>query len=202
MIYYARRQIRNGEFRSFPTFLVRDMENTGTVHWQRSIAHYMAACVFLLVAATANADEKISPAAIEFVTKGAHTVLSQCDLPTRKCGNTRLKVKSADLGEVNGEKKSFETLAANGMETMVVFSVADRSSYSLNRVEITSPEWPNVNGINIGLDHDAVIQSLGAPNGGTKNSCDTYFDDGNRGEASVCYSDGKVSRIQWEYFDD
>jgi hypothetical protein len=178
------------------------MEKTGTVNWQRSIAQCIAACVFLLGAVSASAEEKSSPAATEFVTKGARIVLSQCDLPKRKCGNTRLKVKSVDLGEVNGGKKSFETLAANGMEAMVVFSIADRSRYSLNRVEISSPEWLNVNGINVGLDREAVIQALGAPNGGTKNSCDTYFDEGNRGEASLCYSDGKVSRIGWEYFDD
>jgi len=178
------------------------MEITKTFSWKRSIAAWIVSCVIPLALAAGNSEQQLSPAAKEFVAKGARTVLEQCDLPMKKCNDKPLKVRSADIGESNGEKKSFEMLTANGMETMVIFVAAMRSKYSLSTVAISNPDWPSVNGVKVGLEREAVVQALGEPNGGTKNSCDAYFDDTSGAEAHVCYSAGKVGRIRWEYSGD
>jgi hypothetical protein len=175
------------------------MKITKTVYWQNALAACIGSCVLPFALAASDADQKLSPTAKEFAAKGAQTVLAQCDLPKRKCNDKPLKVRSADSGESDGEKKSFETLTAPGMETMVIFAAAMRSKYEVSTVTLSNADWPDVNGIKVGMERAVVVQALGEPNSGTKNSCDAYFDEDSDAVGYVCYSAGKVTRIRWEY---
>jgi hypothetical protein len=160
---------------------------------------FVIAFLLALVGATASIAQPLSPDANEFVNQGAKTALSQCDLPKRSCKSERLVVKSADVGEFNSERQSVETLAAKGMNALIVFSTANRNNYQLGTVEVTNARWPDYKGIRVGTSRSTVVQTLGSPNNGTSNSCDSYVDEEHGGEAMICYKAESVSRIRWEY---
>jgi hypothetical protein len=160
---------------------------------------FVIAFLLALTGVTASIAQPLSPEANEFVNQGAKTALSQCDLPKRTCKTERLAVKSADIGEFNSERQSVETLAAKGMDALVIFSAATRNNYRLGTVEITNARWPDYKGIRVGSSRDTVMQTIGSPNNGTSNSCDSYVDEEHGGEAMICYKSESVSRIRWEY---
>ena len=111
-------------------------------------------------------------------------------------------VKSVNWGESNGEKRSVETLVATGMEAKIVFVANNRSNFYLGEVEVSDQKWPNFKGVGVGAKRETVRRTLGHPNGGTKDTCDNYFDEEKQANAYVCYRSSKVARVRWEYFID
>jgi hypothetical protein len=157
--------------------------------------------LLILAAASASVSvsTQLSPTAAEFTAQGAQTVFETCDLPKRKCKDSPLKLKSADVGGPPGAQRSYESFVADGMTAMVIFNTANRTIYQFGYVEISKPKWSGYKGVMIGSTRDAVVQNLGEPNNGTNNSCDVYFDEAHEASASICYQSGVVSRIRWEF---
>ncbi len=144
----------------------------------------------------------ISSEAAAFVKAGAETSLRGCDLPHNKCGMLRFIVIDRGSGESNDEKRTWRKMRVDGLEVSAIFPVAAPSGFYLEELRISSSRWPVLNGLVIGAPRRLVAEKIDPPSDVNENGCDIYFSDALQGDATFCFTRGKIRTIMWHWFID
>jgi hypothetical protein len=85
---------------------------------------------------------------------------------------------------------------------MAAVKVATPAKFYLEQLRINSSRWPVLHGLVVGAPRQRVAEKIGAPFSVSENGCDVYFSDALQGDATFCYTRGKISTITWSWFID